>query len=212
MTKTKLTWVILVVLYGSFFSWYTSCSGPLTDAEVEHFVSRMQQSNPDIPPERLAMLREFLETDTGDDFVMVNVIEFRDTPLQVEGVSPTDTSAEVMAKYMEFMFPALLRRACHPVLYSTAAAPALEMFGIDGVREWTNGAGMRYRSRRDMIEIASDPSFHGPHEFKIASMNKTFAFPADPWFHLGDPRLILALIALVIGLATTAASGRSSRR
>ena len=36
-----------------------------------------------------------------------------------------------------------------------AAAPAPEMFGIEGVRDWTLGAGMRYRSRRDMLEIAS---------------------------------------------------------
>ena len=33
------------------------------------------------------MMRRFLEEDTGDDFVMVNVIDMYDTPLQIEGVS-----------------------------------------------------------------------------------------------------------------------------
>ena len=60
---------------------------------------------------------------------------------------------------------------------------------------------MRYRSRRDLMEIATNPAFQGSHEFKIAAMNKTIAFPIDPWFHLGDPRLLLALLFLVIGLA-----------
>lgn len=211
MTKTKLIWMIAAALYLSFFSWYTSCGGPLTDEEVEHYLSLIAENNSDATPELRARMRGFLESDTGDDFVMFNVIDFRETPLQVEGVEPGETSGEVMAKYMQYMTPALFRRACHPVIYGAAAGPAMEMFGIDGVREWTTGAGMRYRSRRDLLEIATNPAFQGSHEFKIAAMNKTFAFPIDPWFHLGDPRLLLALCLAVIGLAGTALAARESR-
>jgi hypothetical protein len=32
-------------------------------------------------------------------------------------------------------------------------------------------------------------------------MEKTIAFPLDPWFQLGDPRLVLALILGIIGFA-----------
>jgi len=39
------------------------------------------------------------------------------------------------------------------------------------------------------------------HDYKIAAMEKTIAFPVDPWFQLGDPRLLLALVFLVIGLS-----------
>jgi hypothetical protein len=35
-------------------------------------------------------------------------------------------------------------------------------------------------------------------------MKKTFAFPVDPWFNFGDPRLLLALIFLVVGFARSA--------
>jgi hypothetical protein len=59
---------------------------------------------------------------------------------------------------------------------------------------------MRYRSRRDMVEIAGNSEFQGSHEFKIAAMAKTIAFPLDPWLSLGDPRLLFALILGVIGL------------
>ena len=41
-------------------------------------------------------------------------------------------------------------------------------------------------------EITMNPEFQGSHEFKVAAMNKTIAFPIDPWFHLGDPRILLA--------------------
>jgi hypothetical protein len=121
----------------------------------------------------------------------------------------------VLAKYMKYMTPQLLKRACHPVFCGTAAAGAQEMFGVDGVRDWTTGAGMRYRSRRDLLEIASNPEFQGSHEFKIAAMQKTLVFPADPWFHLGDPRLLLAMFLLIIGLSATVTMSpdrRESRR
>ena len=209
MTRTRLTWAILTVLYFSFFSWYTSCGGPLSEAEVEHYVALMQ-ANRDLDPERMAIMRNFLEGDTGDDFVMLNVIDMHETPLQIEGVEPGETSAEVLGKYMEYMTPALFARACHPVLYGSAAGRAPEMFGIEGARDWTTGAGMRYRSRRDLMEIATNPAFQGSHEFKIAAINKTIAFPIDPWIQLGDPRLLLALVFLVIGLAVSWLGARAS--
>ncbi len=206
--RNKITWAALLALYLLFFSWYTSFGGPLSDEEVEHYFALLTQRNPDMSAERRAMFRDFLASDTGDDFVMLNVIDLHDTPIQVDGVESGDTSSEVLGKYMEFMFPELLRRACHPVLFGQSAAPALEMFGIDGVSIWDQGAGMRYRSRRDMLEITSNPAFQGSHEFKIAAINKTFAFPIDPWFQLGDPRLILALLLSTIGFALSSISAR----
>lgn len=203
MGRTSLTWIVLGVLYLAFFGWYTSFGGPLSAAEVKHYMAQARASNPAWSPEIEAILREFLESDTGDDFVMWNNIDMRETPLQVEGVEPGESASDVMAKYMEYMTPALLRRACHPVIYGIAAAPAPEMFGMEGVRDWTTGAGMRYRSRRDLMEISTNPAFRGSHSFKIAAIDKTFAFPIDPWVHLGDPRLLLALVLLVIGLAVS---------
>ena len=54
------------------------------------------------------------------------------------------------------------------------------------------------------MDILSNPAFAGRHEFKVAAIEKTIAFPLDPWFQLGDPRLVLALLFLVIGFACQA--------
>jgi hypothetical protein len=105
----------------------------------------------------------------------------------------------VLGKYMEYMYPALFARACHPVLYGRAANTAMDLMNAEGMERWTVGAGMRYRSRRDMLEIATNPSFAGSHEFKVAAMRKTIAFPIDPWVQLGDPRLVLALLLGLLG-------------
>lgn len=199
MTRTRWFWLVLTGLYAIFFCWYTSFQGPLTEEEIAHFIARAESREPALPPERIAMLRKFMEQDTGDDFVMVNVIDLYETPLQIEGVAPGETSEEVLAKYMAYMLPALLTRASHPVLYGQAANSAMDLMNAEGFEQWTTGAGMRYRSRRDLLEIATDPAFADSHEFKVAAMRKTIAFPIDPWIQLGDPRLVLALLFGLLG-------------
>jgi len=204
MTPTKWTWAVLASLYLAFFSWYTSFEGPLREDEIEHYLSLIRANAGPQDSERLQIMREFMESDTGDDFVMWNVIDLHETPLRVEGVGPGESSSDVLARYMEYMLPAMLKRASHPVVLGQAAGAAPEMFGMEGVRRWDQGAGVRYRSRRDMMEIATDPAFRGSHAFKVAAIEKTFAFPVDPWIQLGDPRFVLALLFLVIGLGVTA--------
>lgn len=205
MTKTRWVWLVCGVIYVAFFSWYTSFGGPLTDEEIDTFIAKFASRTPAPPPEALASLREFMEADTGDDFVMLNVIDMYETPLQIEGVEPGESSSEVMDKYMAYMYPALFSRACHPVAMGTAANHAMDLMNAPGMDSWTTGALMRYRSRRDLFEISSNPEFQGSHEFKVAAMAKTIAFPLDPWFHFGDPRLLLAF---VLGIIATGLSWR----
>lgn len=209
MSKISIMWLVLALIYAAFFSWYTSFGGPLSSDEIEYYLERFAENNPDAPPERRAALRRFMEEDTGDDFVMLNVIDMYDTPQQIEGISPDETSDEVLGKYMEYMYPALFSRACHPVLFGEAANTAMDLMNAPGMEQWTRGAGMRYRSRRDLFDIATNPAFQGSHDFKIAAMEKTIAYPLDPWFHLGDPRLLLALI---LGLVGSLVSWRASAR
>jgi hypothetical protein len=199
MTRTRWIWLALVGVWAAFFAWYTSFGGPLTAEEIEHYMALIESQEPRPPADRLARMRKFMEEDTGDDFVMVNVIHMYDTPLPVEGVEPGESSDEVLAKYMAYMTSALFRRACHPVIYGRAANVAMDLMNAEGMEEWTTGAGMRYRSRRDLLEIATNPAFGGAHEFKVAAMAKTIAFPIDPWFQLGDPRLVLGLVLALLG-------------
>jgi hypothetical protein len=199
MTRTRWIWLVLAGLYAAFFGWYTSFGGPLTEEEITHYMALFESRGAATSPDDLARMRRFMQEDSGDDFVMVNVIDMYDTPLQVEGVEPGETSDEVLAKYMAYMTPALFARACHPVLYGQAANTAMDLMNADGMEQWSTGAGMRYRSRRDLLEIAMNPAFAGSHEFKVAAMRKTIAFPIDPWFQLGDPRLVLGLLLALIG-------------
>ena len=39
MTRTRWIWSVLVAVWLVFFGWYTSCGGPLTEDEIEHWQS-----------------------------------------------------------------------------------------------------------------------------------------------------------------------------
>ena len=192
-------WSALALAYLVFFFWYTPFGGPVEPAEIDEYLAMLTRNGAE--PDRIEVWRTFLESDTGGDFAILNSIEMRPTPLPVEGVRPDETSEEVLARYTRPFLGRALRSAAHPVLFGRATAPAVDLWGIEGAETWTTGAIVRYRSRRDLMKQATAVGPTGIHEFKIAAMEKTIAFPLDPWFHLGDPRLILALVLSNVGLA-----------
>ena len=202
MTVEKIVWGGLTILFFTFFYWYTSFSGPLSDQEIDYYLQKFQERE-DTTIDGIQRLEKFLREDTGDDFVMVNLIEIYETPLLIEGVKEGDSSAAVLDKYMEFMWPELIKRASHPIWMGDSASQAMDLMNADGMESWTRAAGMRYRSRRDLVEIGANPEFAGSHAYKVAAMSKTIAFPIDPWFQLGDPRIMLAFMLTLIGLTTS---------
>lgn len=208
MTRPATIWGAAVLLYVAFFAWYTNLSGPLTRDEIDMYVERMAANAAD--EVQLARFRTFLEEDTGDDFIMVNAILMRERPLPEEGVRPDESSDEVLGRYMAYMWPALLKRACHPVLAGAAVLDAPEVWGIENAERWSSAGLMRYRSRRDLMEIAATPEFNGPHEFKIAAIEKTVAFPIEASLQLGDPRLLLGLFLFGLSAALHLLLGRPS--
>ncbi len=206
-------WLVLVLLYMAFFSWYTSFGGPLTEEEITYYREVVEQVT-EGDPARMAVWEHFMRTDTGDDFAMLNAIDMRDTPQQVEGVEPGETSQEVLAKYTAPFLGRAVLSAAHPVMLGQAAAPAIDIWGIEGANDWDQGGLVRYRSRRDLLEqaesIRDEMAGSNIHDFKIAAMEKTIAYPLDPWFQLGDPRFVFALVFAVIGLAVQAFSRRGA--
>ena len=198
MKNRTLIWGASVLLYAFFFCWYTNLSGPMVEEEISFYIERFKSTG--MSADKLAGIRQFMEQDTGDDFMMANVLDLRDVPRQVGDVQPGEGSEETMKRYMSFMFPALLSRACHPVIYGKAVFHALDMEGIDA-GNWSAAAMFRYRSRRDLVAIASDPAFASAHQYKIAALEKTIAYPIDTMINLGDPRFFIALILLVVSLS-----------
>jgi hypothetical protein len=187
MRRSLVLWSVLAALYLGFRLWYDGGGGPLTPEEVERYVVRFEERGVD--PARIETLREFLASDTGSEFVMANFIHFHAEP----------SARQDMDRYMAHMYPALFRRACHPVLAGPVVGGALDYWGLEKGERWSMVGLVRYRSRRDMMEIATNPAFGDAHRYKTAAMAQTIAIPSEPFLALGSPRWLVGGALVTLG-------------
>jgi hypothetical protein len=185
-------WGAPAAVYAAFALWYTNLGGPLGPAEIERHVARLEAIGE--PPERVAHLRRFMETDTGRQFLMVNLVDLAERPPDVAGAPPGASPTQLMGRFFDGLYREFASRACHPVFGGRAVHGALDLIRLEGGGDWESAALVRYRSRRDMMEIV--PTLLERYELKLAALDKHVAFPVEPQLHPGDPRLLLALAAL----------------
>lgn len=185
-----LIWLSAALLQAAFHAWYVGFRPPLNAEEIEDCCRRLL---PVWGAERVARLRLALGRDRGREFYMFNVL--RILPRTADG----QPGRRVFDRYQKPFLRRLLGRACHPIAVGLAAAPAVELWGLDKGEHWDLGAFVRYRSYRDLVEILLAPDLHGLHEFKEAALEKTFAFPCDPAFVVGGGPKLLVPLLLVTG-------------
>lgn len=196
MTNRAKLWGISTIFYIAFFGWYTDLGGPLSDQEVDEYVTERLADGADA--DTIAYLEQFFRNDSGRQFLMLNAIDYNENPGDVEGAEPGENAQQLMARYMQHMLPAMLSRASHPVVMGDAIYTTIDVIGIENAESWDSGALFRYRSKRTFMEILRNPDFAGEHHFKHAALTKTIAYPIEPTVYLGDLRLILGLILLSI--------------
>ena len=202
------TWLILGAVYIGFLFWYTDMGGKLSQEEIQIFIKKHEQNiiNDGVSPDseefqlRIDFLKRFMEEDNGKQFIMVNNIEMNKNPEDVAGANSGESADQLMSRYMEHMWPNLLKRASHPIFVGYAIWESMDLVGIEGAETWDQAALMRYKSRRAFMEIVTHPDMRGRHAFKIAALQKTIAFPVEPIGYYGDLRVILGMLILIIGL------------
>ena len=195
-------WIGIVVIYAGFFFWYTDIGGKLDGEEIEFFLEKIEEnaSANSVDLIQISFIKRFMEEDTGRQFLMVNNIDIDEDPEDVEGAEPGESAESLLDRYMEHMYSQLLKRACHPIFAGYAIHPSMDIVGIEGAEIWDQAALMRYKSRRAFMEVVTHPNMLSKHDFKVAALEKTIAYPVETALYLSDPRLLLALILIILGL------------
>ena len=176
-------WASLALLYLLFLGWYDYSGGPLTPAEISQYETSMRDHGmqgtrvPDA-------LQAFAADDDGEEFFMVILETYR--PGTERFVSPT-TGLK------------LLRRACHPV--ASLRGHGVNFISEDGASTWEHVLLVRYRSRRDFLEIFSQPEANDEMFPKLALLEETHAWPNRPELALVGVRPMVLSALLLVGLA-----------
>jgi hypothetical protein len=193
-------WLGAVALYALFRGWYDNWRGPLRPGEVEQFMARFAAAGAgEEGRNSLAVLRHFLESDDGREFFMLNLIRLAPGEVIDPGSGAPSSAEAVLAGYTRYFLRALAMRAGHPALVAGKVGGYFDAWGVEADPGWTVVGYMRYRSRRDLAELAADPRFSSAHLYKFAAMAQTFSFPTRPRIMLlVGPRLWVALVLALL--------------
>jgi hypothetical protein len=208
---TLWIWLAAAAIYLLFRAWYDGWRGPLRPEEIASFLERIEAAGLG-DAEDAASLRRFMEEDDGREFVMLNLIRLSPEPLPHPETGEPTPAADLLRRYFGTFLPPLVRRAGHPLLQARKVGNYIDSWNVEPDPGWSFIAYVRYRSRRDLMEMLTMPGFSGAHAFKQAAMPNTFAFPTQPMVSLyAGPRLwialVLALMAALAHLASLAIAG-----
>ncbi len=194
-----LIWGGALALYGLFRLWYDNWRGPLTKAEIDTFFEQAKgKYDGGNDP---AVLRAFLEADDGKEFVMLNVVKIESGMVTDPATGGQIEGREAMRRYSDPFVRALIARGGHPGMVGRKVGPYVDAWQVEGDPGWSIFGLMRYRSRRDLVRLASDPRFAEIHPYKLLGIPVTFSFPTQRELSVFmGPRVWVALV-LALGAA-----------
>jgi hypothetical protein len=197
---------VAALAYLLFRLWYDGFRGPLTAAEIDDGLSRIAARGGSAGTE-LGAFRAFLEADDGREFVMLNLVKFTTGMATHPETGAQVPARSLMEHYSRHFIRRLVRRGGHPALVARKVGPYVDAWGdVQADPGWSIMGTMRYRSRRDLLALAADPSFGPVHAFKALGTDTTLSFPTQRVISLFvGPRvwvaLVLALAAALVALA-----------
>jgi hypothetical protein len=201
-------WLGALAAYALFLAWHENWRGKLSPAEIDDIMEKItalhalekEGNDPKI-------IRAFLEADDGREFFMLNIIRLSQGDVAAPLTGEMLPARKVMEGYTKKFLPAVFARGGYPAIAARRVGGYFDAWGVEADPGWTMMGYMRYRSRRDLAQLVSHPSFSGAHEFKYAAMPQTFNFPTQPIMRsLMGPRVWVGLmIALVAALGQIAA-------
>ena len=194
----QISIVGMLAAYLLFIYWYGGKGRPLQDAEIEDFYQRIHRLPLTADDHAiLRQLRPMLEQDDGREFIMQNLVRYRQRAQYPAGYAYDDNPIKADHRYGKLVIPYMLKRASHPIFISRRSGNFVEPGSSE---HWHMVAMVRYRSRRDFMRFAMDISGKDIAVHKWAAIEVTQIFPTVAIFSLVPVRFTLALLVLASAL------------
>lgn len=199
---------VAAIAYLLFRLWYDGFRRPLTVAEIDAGLGRIAARGGSAGTE-LGAFRAFLEADDGREFVMLNLVKVADGLVPHPETGASVPGRDMLNHYSRHFMRKLVRRGGHPAIAARKIGPYVDAWGdVQPDPGWSIMGYMRYRSRRDLLALAADPSFGPLHAYKALGTDRTFSFPTRPFLMLYmGPRWSVALILLLLAALVALVAG-----
>ena len=201
----KIFYAVLLLVYLLGLSWYGGSGDPVKDAELESYIKALT-SNAGIrgkdTDKSVNYMRRLAEKDDGNEFIMVNLIRFRETSLYSKDSPWADETDPMLAdtRYGDGVIPLLLKRGSLPIFVSSVSGRFINETTHD---EWDMVAMVRYRSVRDMLQMMVEMSSTDLADHKWAAIEQTHVFPVKPKISLVSLRLMIGILLFLFAVAVS---------
>ena len=201
----KIFYAVLLLVYLLGLSWYGGSGDPVKHAELESYINSMV-SNADVrgkdTDKAVNYMRRLAEKDDGNEFIMVNLIRFRETSLYLKDSPWADETDPILAdaRYGDGVIPLLLKRGSLPIFVSSVSGGFINETTHS---EWDMVAMVRYRSVRDMLQMMVEMSSTDLADHKWAAIEQTHVFPVKPKISLLSLRLMIGITLFLFAVAVS---------
>tara|TARA_B100000768_G_scaffold62295_1_gene60309 strand:- start:1766 stop:2407 length:642 start_codon:yes stop_codon:yes gene_type:complete len=201
----KIFYAVLLLVYLLGLSWYGGSGDPVKDAELESYIKALT-SNAGVrgkdTDKSVNYMRRLAEKDDGNEFIMVNLIRFRETSLYSKDSPWADETDPMLAdtRYGDGVIPLLLKRGSLPIFVSSVSGRFINETTHD---EWDMVAMVRYRSVRDMLQMMVEMSSTDLADHKWAAIEQTHVFPVKPKISLVSLRLMIGILLFLFAVAVS---------
>lgn len=202
-SASKWIWVGATVIYGLFLLWHEPWPhSPLSTQELESTLQGID-ANQQVTEEEKQAFRSFFSNDDGKPFYNLNLMLFAEQAVYSDGVTHPGivTGSDANDAYAKMVLLQLLRRGSYPLWTSSKISNLLNE-RAPGADFFQEVAIVRYRSRRDMLNMIQDPDFKKGSPHKFAALAKNVAIPMRGGLVV-DLGLLVPLILLLAALMAT---------
>ena len=178
----------LAIVFVTFSVWYGGNGKPLSKEEGNRLIADLRaayENSPERDSGFAENLEEMIPRDDGKEFYAVNL----------EKLKAGDAARDADRAYTNVVFPLLIKRGGHPVFVSDRAGLMLGEYG----NEVDRVSVVRYRSLRDLIDMAKAPAMIANSHHKFDALEHTEVFITRPTITFVHIRVMLALFLILFG-------------
>ncbi len=195
-----MIWPIFIVgatLIVLLHLWYINRKKPFSAGEIDTYLNYFKQHSQQHTD--IDVLKKFMLEDDGKEICMANFVSLFKENITHPVTGKTVSPHAAVQNYMKVLLGLCAKKACHPIYVAYRVGGHIDSWGSDDKIDFRGFQMMRYRSRRDFLDLMTNPKLDHGLDIKFAAIAKTITVPAQMQFSTFlRPHVWLSLVILLI--------------